>query len=283
MADTRPPSWPCSWSSGSVARARMMSLETPVDLVDAAGATEQEVVDLRLPLAEAGARPRARRCSPSRRARSCPGPAPPRGGTACRRPRGRRSQHVVGAGHHTARAPRAQARRDHLAVEVLPLVRPLLGHGLHIRGTRVRSTRARAAGGRDLPAAGGAGARAHDRRGGPRPMRGTSNGASTGRRHRRADRPAFTAARRLGKLLLLDTSDDGPVLGSRFGMSGKLVVDGTAGIDDLIYSSNLALEKWDRFAVQFTDGGDLRHARFTPARRRRARSGRGSPRSGRAR
>ena len=69
---------------------------------------------------------------------------------------------------------------------------------------------------------------------------------------------SFTSARRIGKLLLLDTSDGGPTLGLRFGMSGKLVVDGTAGIDDLIYSSNLALEKWDRFGLRFADGGDLR-------------------------
>jgi formamidopyrimidine-DNA glycosylase len=41
-------------------------------------------------------------------------------------------------------------------------------------------------------------------------------------------------------------------------MSGKLVVDGTGGVDDLIYASNLALEKWDRFGVRFGDGGDLR-------------------------
>jgi formamidopyrimidine-DNA glycosylase len=77
---------------------------------------------------------------------------------------------------------------------------------------------------------------------------------------------SFTAARRIGKLLLLDVSDGAfgragggaPTLGLRFGMSGKLVVDGMAGIDDLVYSSNLALEKWDRFGVRFADGGDLR-------------------------
>ena len=67
----------------------------------------------------------------------------------------------------------------------------------------------------------------------------------------------FIAARRRGKLLLLDTSDGGPTLGLRFGMSGKLVIDGTAGVDDLIYSSNLPLQKWDRFGIRFADGGDL--------------------------
>lgn len=68
----------------------------------------------------------------------------------------------------------------------------------------------------------------------------------------------FVRARRRGKLLLLDTSDGGAVLGLRFGMSGRLVVDGVAGVDDLLYSSNRELEQWDRFAVRFEDGGDLR-------------------------
>ena len=69
---------------------------------------------------------------------------------------------------------------------------------------------------------------------------------------------SFTGARRIGKLLLLDVSDDGPTLGLRFGMSGRLLVDGTAGIDDLIYASNRELSAWDRFRVRFADGGDLR-------------------------
>lgn len=40
----------------------------------------------------------------------------------------------------------------------------------------------------------------------------------------------LTAARRIGKLLLLDT-DGGPVLGVRFGMTGTLLVDGIRGVD----------------------------------------------------
>jgi len=69
--------------------------------------------------------------------------------------------------------------------------------------------------------------------------------------------------RRIGKLLMLDLRDvagggDLPVLGLRFGMSGRLVVDGKAGVDDLIYSSRLRLDKWDRFGLRFEDGGDLR-------------------------
>ena len=69
---------------------------------------------------------------------------------------------------------------------------------------------------------------------------------------------SFAAARRRGKLLLLDTSGDGPVLGVRFGMTGRLVVDGRAGVDRLLYSSDQGLALWDRFAVRFADGGDLR-------------------------
>lgn len=68
----------------------------------------------------------------------------------------------------------------------------------------------------------------------------------------------FTAARRRGKLLMLDTSEHGPVLGLRFGMTGRLVVDGTPGVDALLYSSARGLSDWDRFAVLFSDGGDLR-------------------------
>ena len=62
---------------------------------------------------------------------------------------------------------------------------------------------------------------------------------------------------RRGKLLLLATSNDGPTLGLRFGMSGRLVVDGTIGVADLWYSSNRDDARWDRFAVEFEDGGRL--------------------------
>jgi formamidopyrimidine-DNA glycosylase len=67
----------------------------------------------------------------------------------------------------------------------------------------------------------------------------------------------FTAARRIGKLLLLDV-DSGHVLGLRFGMTGRLLVDGAAGVDHLEYSSMREFEGWDRFGVRFADGGDLR-------------------------
>jgi formamidopyrimidine-DNA glycosylase len=64
--------------------------------------------------------------------------------------------------------------------------------------------------------------------------------------------------RRIGKLLMLDLDWDRPVLGLRFGMSGRLVVDGHSGVDELLYAPRLALAKWDRFGLRFTDGGELR-------------------------
>jgi formamidopyrimidine-DNA glycosylase len=67
---------------------------------------------------------------------------------------------------------------------------------------------------------------------------------------------SFTAARRRGKLLVLDT-DDGPALGLRFGMTGVLEVDGRAGVDELLYASPRRDPRWVRLAVGFGDGGHL--------------------------
>lgn len=64
-----------------------------------------------------------------------------------------------------------------------------------------------------------------------------------------------TGLRRIGKLLLLDT--DGPVLGLRFGMTGRLLVDGGAPIDQLEYSSGRDLPEWHRFALGFDPRGSL--------------------------
>ena len=69
---------------------------------------------------------------------------------------------------------------------------------------------------------------------------------------------SFVADRRRGKLLLLDTSDDGPTLGLRFGMTGVLELDGVAAIDGLEYSSHRKDPAWERFAMHFDDGGALR-------------------------
>ena len=69
---------------------------------------------------------------------------------------------------------------------------------------------------------------------------------------------ALVAARRRGKLLLLDTTGDGPVLGLRFGMTGRLIVDGASGIDELLYAPRRTELRWDRFGLGFADGGSLR-------------------------
>ena len=65
-----------------------------------------------------------------------------------------------------------------------------------------------------------------------------------------------TGTRRVGKLLLVDL-DDGGTLGLRFGMTGRLLLDGVAGLDDLRYGSNREDPRWDRFRVDLADGGVL--------------------------
>lgn len=74
----------------------------------------------------------------------------------------------------------------------------------------------------------------------------------------------FTAARRRGKLLLLDTGGldagdiaGGPTLGVRFGMTGGLVVDDRLAIDRLLYSAGGYGEQWVRCRIGFAGGGEL--------------------------
>lgn len=77
--------------------------------------------------------------------------------------------------------------------------------------------------------------------------------------------------RRHGKLLLFDTTgsgargrspragDPGPTLGVRFGMTGRLVVDGTAPIGRLLYAPVETNPVYERFALTFCgNDGDLR-------------------------
>jgi formamidopyrimidine-DNA glycosylase len=66
----------------------------------------------------------------------------------------------------------------------------------------------------------------------------------------------FTAARRRGKLLLLD-SRDGPTLGVRFGMTGGIVVDDVEKLDRLRYGPGVFGEQWVRARFRFADGGHL--------------------------
>ena len=88
----------------------------------------------------------------------------------------------------------------------------------------------------------------------------------------------ITAASPVGKLLLLTveaaerTSGGSPFesrcadarhrsetqLGLRFGMTGRLIVDGHAAVESLLYSSDRDEPDWDRFALEFADGGSLR-------------------------
>lgn len=67
--------------------------------------------------------------------------------------------------------------------------------------------------------------------------------------------------RRTGKLLMMDFGhSDGQasaVLGLRFGMTGRLVVDGRAAIEKLEYSSAKVLPEWRRFELGFDDEGTL--------------------------
>ena len=67
----------------------------------------------------------------------------------------------------------------------------------------------------------------------------------------------FSGTRRVGKLLLMDVHE-GPTLGLRFGMTGRLLVDDAIGVNELQYSSHRLDTGWDRFVVCFEDGGDLR-------------------------
>jgi formamidopyrimidine-DNA glycosylase len=82
-------------------------------------------------------------------------------------------------------------------------------------------------------------------------------GAATGPSLRRAlVGHRFTAARRIGKLLLLDV-DSGPVVGIRFGMTGNLDVDDQLGVSQMRYAPKRREPAWDRWSVRFRDGGRL--------------------------
>ncbi len=68
------------------------------------------------------------------------------------------------------------------------------------------------------------------------------------------------AARRRGKLILVDTTGpqhNGPVLGLHLGMSGRILVDGEAAGDPLLYAANGDNPAWRRFGLRFADGGTL--------------------------
>lgn len=60
---------------------------------------------------------------------------------------------------------------------------------------------------------------------------------------------------RIGKLLMVETT--AAVCGLRFGMTGRLVVDGVAVIEKLEYSSYRLEPDWNRFGLSFGDGTGL--------------------------
>jgi formamidopyrimidine-DNA glycosylase len=66
----------------------------------------------------------------------------------------------------------------------------------------------------------------------------------------------LTLARRRGKLMLIDTAN-GPVLGLHLGMSGRVLIDGEAAGDPLVYASNRPESAWHRFGLTFADGGSM--------------------------
>lgn len=68
---------------------------------------------------------------------------------------------------------------------------------------------------------------------------------------------AFTAARRIGKQIVMDTRDPNVRLGLHLGMSGRVLVDDEEAGDPLLYASNRRTPKWHRFGVHFADGGDF--------------------------
>lgn len=56
----------------------------------------------------------------------------------------------------------------------------------------------------------------------------------------------LTGAHRQGKAMWVETDDDGPDLGLHLGMAGRIVIDGKP-----------APNNWDRFTIEFEDGGRL--------------------------
>ncbi len=64
-----------------------------------------------------------------------------------------------------------------------------------------------------------------------------------------------TGTARRGKLLVLTT--DGPDLGLRFGMTGVLLLEGTAGITGLFYGPHGYQERWIRAGLELADGRRL--------------------------
>ena len=65
----------------------------------------------------------------------------------------------------------------------------------------------------------------------------------------------LVSARRKGKLLLLEIGT--AVIGVRFGMTGRLMVDGEATINGLLYTTSEVKQEHIRFVLNFDGGGTL--------------------------
>ncbi|MPY93733.1 MAG: formamidopyrimidine-DNA glycosylase [Acidimicrobiia bacterium] len=71
------------------------------------------------------------------------------------------------------------------------------------------------------------------------------------------------AVRRIGKLLLVDLDEPGvggasrPTLGLRFGMTGRLLLDGRAALEHLEYGSAREEPAWDRLRLHLGGGSEL--------------------------
>ena len=61
--------------------------------------------------------------------------------------------------------------------------------------------------------------------------------------------------RLIGKLLLLEIGT--AVVGFRFGMTGRLIVDGEVSISGLLYTTAEVQDRHVRFALEFDDGGSI--------------------------
>ncbi|CAA9517521.1 MAG: Formamidopyrimidine-DNA glycosylase [uncultured Solirubrobacteraceae bacterium] len=66
----------------------------------------------------------------------------------------------------------------------------------------------------------------------------------------------LTEANRIGKSMWVET-DGGPVLGLHLGMAGRILVDGAAEGDPATEPADGAPRVWDRFTLEFEDGGKL--------------------------
>ena len=282
-AETNPPSWPTSWQLGVGGPGQHDVVGDARHLVVGALAAEEVGVDLGLPGPKARARPGAEGAA-LHPVGAVVGPAV---GVDVERLVVAVvvvvAEHVVGADHDAGGAAGAQARGDHLVYRWAQWSfsggtapsdhRSESGAGrgaMAVRAARgaLPSPGARDAGGRVLPSA-GRGALGRQIESWSVPDRRTAWAPA---RRRPALRralvgEAFTAARRHGKLLLLDTATAArwrrrvrraharaPLRHDR----RRSLLDDRAAVDRLLYSPGpLSSAQWVRLPPRLADGGEL--------------------------